>query len=243
MLKKITIISIISLFLIINSCKVTEPVGGNVSIDIPLAVEDFIWGDEVEIKANSTNIDKVTKIKFYIDDEMVLEDNLEPYVYNWDTSNIVYGEHTVKVTAYYNNDTEDSQTLTVYYSPCPILASDLANIANITETDAQGNLIEGGNIDPDDWYFTTRDSLISFGPAYPNPTTQSCFIPFEFDSQYTATMIIINRDYEIIATLFDDDNPDEDYVNWNAPENVNDIYRCIFHVSDSLHWHGDIIVE
>ena len=243
MFRKTTILSAIFLILVSFSCNVTEPVGGNVSIDIPLAVEDFIWGDEVEINANSTNMNKVTKIEFYINGDMVLEDNLEPYGYVWDTSNIIYGEHTVRVIAFYNNNTEDSQTITVYYSPCPIFASDLADFEGITDTDALGNLLDGANIDPDDWYFTIRDSLVSFGPAYPNPTSQSCFIPFELDASLSATMIVINRDHEIIATLFDNDNPDEDSKNWIAPANVNDIYRCIFHVSDDLHWHGDIIVE
>jgi hypothetical protein len=237
---------LVASFFFLLSCEITDPddeVAGEVSINIEISVEGFIWGDDVVIVANSTNIDKVEKVQFFIDDEMKLEDNFGPdYIYPWDTSNILYGEHIVRVTAFYDNDTQDSETETFYFSPCPIFESDVADISGITETDAQGNLIIDGEIDSDDWFTPGRDP-ISFGPAYPNPTSQSCFIPFELDDDLIGTMIIINRDFEIIATLFDDENPDDDYVLWSAPANVSDLYRVIFHVSDDEHWHGDLLVE
>ena len=46
-----------------------------------------------------SSIQSITKVEFYIDDELVETDNAEPYQYSWDTTLYTNGDHTIKVKA------------------------------------------------------------------------------------------------------------------------------------------------
>ena len=84
---------------------------------------------------------------------------------------------------------------------------------------------------------------LSFGPAHPNPNNGACSIPFALPAQSKISIIIIDKNGNLIDVICDG-TLSAGYHNivWNAPEN-NKLYRCIFHQSDSNHWHGDILVE
>ncbi|MEA2104031.1 MAG: hypothetical protein U9P79_05230 [Candidatus Cloacimonadota bacterium] len=244
MIKKILAIILIISGLFLLSCDINdEEVGGIVSIEIPSATDHFIWQNPVAIEVNSTNIENVEGVFIFIDDVLVIEDYIQPFGFNWSLSNVEYGNHIIEAKAFYDNGTEDTETTVVFYTPCPIFANDLTDFAGITETDIQGNLI--GTIDSTDWHFGDSLFTVTFGPAYPNPVSETCFIPFDLDQTREISMIIINSNFEIVDTLLDHDEftASSHYKTWTAPPNVNDIYRCIFHISDSLHWHGDILAE
>ena len=83
----------------------------------------------------------------------------------------------------------------------------------------------------------------SFGPAYPNPCESGCSIPFVLPESSEIIIIIIDEDGELIEILVKA-YMSAGYHNivWNTLEN-NKLYRCIFHQSDSNHWHGDILFE
>ncbi len=232
----------ISISMLINSCEqLVNP--GDVTIVITPSNEDFIWENEIIISVTATKVDKLDNIVIYIDNVEVIDDHIEPYEYTWQTTGISYGEHKIKAIGHYEGKTSRDE-IVVYFSPCAIFAEDLQNFTGITETDALGELT--GNIDPDDWHFeVAKDYALSFGPAYPNPLDEACFIPFSLTEAEEITMIIINQDHEIIDVLLNNHqyDPGTYFKSWSAPANVNDIFRCIFHAADSLHWYGDLLVE
>jgi hypothetical protein len=216
---------------------------GDVTIYVTPSVEDFIWENEIVISATATKVDDLDKIVFYIDGDEVFEDNIEPFEYTWNTATLTYEDHKVKAIAHYAEETSRDE-ITVFFSPCPIFSEDLDNFTGITETDIFGESV--GNIDDDDWHYEpARDYTVTFGPAFPNPASTYCNIPYHLDEPEYISMIVINSDHQIIDVLYNKFFHDsgDDYAEFSTPENVSDIYRVIFHVSDDKHWHGDILVE
>ena len=218
---------------------------GDIVISITPSVEDFIWENEILISAIATKVDDLDKIVFFIDGEEVFEDNIEPFEYIWNTATLSYADHTIEAVGYYDNKTSRDE-ITVFFSPCPIYEEDLQDFEDITETNIQGDLVNGGNIDDDDWNFGEGIVGTTFGPGFPNPANLYCNIPFTLEEEQYITIIIINDDHDIIDVLCNKElyqAGDDHFKTFQPPANVSDIYRVIFHISQDQHWHGDVLVE
>lgn len=88
----------------------------------------------------------------------------------------------------------------------------------------------------------------SFGPAYPNPTSNKVIIPFTVEglenNSFHVSILIIDKNGNLIDVICDGTYySSNNTITWVASNYINKLYRCIFHQSDSLHWHGDILVE
>lgn len=68
-----------------------------VSIDSP-ASEETLNG-EVQVMASVDSLNTCTGVNFYVDDDLVQNSTQAPYVYSWDTTASVTGNHTLKVKA------------------------------------------------------------------------------------------------------------------------------------------------
>ena len=89
------------------SCKLTSPENNS----------SFERGSIVSITANAVDFqDKsVTKVSFYLDDDLLYEDSTEPYSYYWDTSGFETKVYTIKsvVTDNEGNLVEDEVTISL----------------------------------------------------------------------------------------------------------------------------------
>jgi hypothetical protein len=86
--------------------------------------------------------------------------------------------------------------------------------------------------------------FFTVGPAYPNPCIDEVTIPYSLAQDSKVTIIIIDEDGKLITTLVNTTKSKGEYeIAW-IPENIEaGIYRCIYHVSQTYHWHGDILVQ
>ncbi|MFC1887433.1 Ig-like domain-containing protein [Candidatus Cloacimonadota bacterium] len=224
-----------------SSCSTDDDeYAGDVYIDITPSVGSFIWGNNSVVTVTMEDDELVDCVSIFIDDELVIEDHLAPYTFQWSTTQLQYGEHEIKATAEYRDNSLSTAIIVVHYIPCPLYETDLSLFEGISETDEQGNLT--GNIDPDDWLQFGDNS---FGPAYPNPASQVSNLTFNISEAMEVTAIIINQDHEIVEVVLDNQllqQGDHTYY-WVVPQNINDIYRCVIHTSTDLHTHGDILVQ
>ena len=238
-----------AILLILVSCDVNEDKeAGDVTITIDPYVIGYGWGDYFDITGAPESADKVDKVGIYIDNDLFIEDALEPYcVDDYDIRNWDYAIHEIKAKAVYSDGSNTVATISVNYSPCPIYESDVTEISGITETDAENDLIVDGNIDSDDWHFGEQYlGEITFGTAFPNPCSEAVTINYTItEGLPKVSMIVLNTNHDIIEVLIDNVNlsSGDKTETWVVPANVNDIYRVIFHASDGSHYHGDIIVE
>jgi len=243
-MKKIFGLLMLSLVLFTVSCDLFGPnQAGDVFIEITPSTSGYVWESDIEIIVTVDNEEKVNYVKIFVDNVEIIEDHLLPFSKVISTNQWQYGEHTIKSKAYYDDDSRSDKQITVSYICCPIFEEDLININGITETNAQGELI--GNIDESDWHFGDGVVGTTFGPAFPNPCQLSCSIQFNLEVESTVSIIIINSENEIIEVLLDNSTlaVGGHYLQWTAPENVNDIFRVIFHADDDFHWHGDVEVQ
>jgi hypothetical protein len=88
------------------------------------------------------------------------------------------------------------------------------------------------------------DIFFTVGPAYPNPSSAEVKIPYSLATEAKVTIIIIDADGNLIDTLISETKPKGEYeLIWYPDTNESGIYRCIYHVSQTYHWHGDILVQ
>jgi phosphodiesterase/alkaline phosphatase D-like protein len=99
-------------------------------VTITNPIDDAVVSGTVVISASVSNAPdrsaskgSTAKAEFYIDDVQIGIDTSEPYTYDWDTSTVAEGQHTIKVIA--TNDTgntsQDSITVTVVTSSGSLL--------------------------------------------------------------------------------------------------------------------------
>jgi Big-like domain-containing protein len=224
-----------------NSCSTgNDEYAGDVYIELTPSFGNFIWGNNSEIIVTMDDAELVDCVSIFIDNELVIEDHIEPFTYNWSTTQLQYGEHTITASAEYRDNSSSSTLVTVNYIPCPLYETDLTIFEGITETDEQGVLI--GNIDEDDWLVSGDNS---FGPAFPNPASQVSNLVFTISEEMEVTILIIDQDHELVETILDNQVLPQGSHNyyWVVPKNINDIFRCVIHTSTGLHTHGDILVQ
>lgn len=63
---------------------------------------------EITIKANATDKSGIDKVLFYVDNELLFEDNEEPYEYTYD------GKHEIKVVAYDAFENYAEEKISIY---------------------------------------------------------------------------------------------------------------------------------
>jgi hypothetical protein len=85
-------------------------------VSILSPINNSIISGNVNIIVNATDDVSVSKVEFYIDDNLYITDTEAPYTWQWDTRSFSNGQHTIKVKAYDNTKqtAEDSVSVTVY---------------------------------------------------------------------------------------------------------------------------------
>jgi hypothetical protein len=118
----------------IPTCFISQPSGG----------ASFVIGDTVEIQVTATDEDgQVTHVKFYIDNQLVLEDFESPFIYQWDTSDEIAGVLVIRAEAVDDEDAvgmSASIDLTLSVSILPA-ALDSAMTATLTRRIISDNFI------------------------------------------------------------------------------------------------------
>ena len=99
-MKRISILFIVS-FLFILSCedkveKDTTP--PELTISYPLSGSTV--GEVVSIKVITIDNTGILKVDFYIDNTMMVSDTTSPYDYEWNTTTVSEGSHTIKVVSH-----------------------------------------------------------------------------------------------------------------------------------------------
>lgn len=107
------IILILVVIITIFSCSIenTGPIDNEaptVAIINPANNSELSFGQEITIIVNATDNVEVSEVEFYIDGELVSEDESEPYKFVWNTGNIRDVEHIIHAKAY---DTSDNSTI------------------------------------------------------------------------------------------------------------------------------------
>ena len=65
----------------------------------------------ITIEVNASDDQGIDKVEFYIDGELIGEDEVAPYSYTWDKESLIPRRHKLKVIAYDNNGNNDSAEL------------------------------------------------------------------------------------------------------------------------------------
>lgn len=230
--------------LFVVSCEDKSKYAGDMSVIITESTQNYVWDDEIVISIDADNDEHIDKVKFYIDDVQKYEDNLAPFEYTINTSDWNCISYEIKVKVVYEDNSSTTESKVVQFIPCPIYESDLQNFTGVTETDCDGTVI--GNVDAGDWGDSGGEfPEFSFGPAFPNPTPLYTTIRFKTQNNARTSVIVINNNFEIVDTIIAKEFllTGEHTIQWAADENVNSIYRFIFHAEDGFHCHGDLIVE
>ncbi len=206
--------------------------------------EHFVWGDVIEISLElddeDIESDDIESVLFYIDNEMMTNDMVYPFSYQWGAEQYQYGSHRIDAKIQMWNRELHVISEDVNLMPCMITENDIDDFKNITETDIQGNII--GSTDNDDWY---NGFEYSFGPAYPNPVNDLAFIPLILTTPVEATIFVVDEDFEIVSVIFDEQHivNGNHIMHWSVQDQPAGLYRIICHLSDDNHWHGDIMVS
>ena len=98
-MKKLSVFSLIVSFLFILSCedkKDTTP--PELTISYPLSGSTI--GEVVSIKVITIDNSGILKVDFYIDNTMMVSDTTSPYDYEWNTTTVSEGSHTIKVVSH-----------------------------------------------------------------------------------------------------------------------------------------------
>lgn len=119
---------------------------------------------------------------------------------------------------------------------------------NITTNDTYSYWLELTSIDSCSNFYGPIEitiPLLSFGPAYPNPTEDQAIIPIHLSEEKEITMYVINETGDLLDVLMNY-NLESGLHNilWNASNKENGLYRVVFHCKDdTLHHYGDVLVE
>ncbi len=114
----------------------------------------------------------------------------------------------------------------------------------ITETDEDGNIIS----EDGDWCLRGQFLTTLFGPAYPNPATDSCEIFTQLFSQVNIRIEVYNSNRTLVRSLVSGQAPGQDFITtWDLNDNAgnrvqNGLYRA-FLILDEFRCHGDIMVR
>jgi hypothetical protein len=241
MYRKLALIAAAAVMLLLMACPSESEDAGDVTLSVSTSVGGYVWDPTINIAVTAENSDKVEKVTIWVDDVIIIEDALEPYGYsNYSTSSWDYGMHEIKAKAKYEDGSSTTQSLDVTFTPCPIFEDDLSEISGITGRNSMNEPI--GEPDPDDWHLSGDTTV---GPAFPNPCATFATIMYSLPSQQRVSMIVLNRNYEIVETLMAQElkSNGDHMLEWIAPANVNDIFRVVFHAEDGTHAHGDIEVQ
>ena len=106
---------VISMIIISCSDNETEPDTEAPTIEItnPLDNAELASESIIVITADANDNEGIDFVEFYIDSVLVSSDNISPYQYEWDTTNIL-GDHTIFAKAYDNaNNSATSDVVTV----------------------------------------------------------------------------------------------------------------------------------
>ncbi|MFC1493386.1 serine hydrolase [candidate division KSB1 bacterium] len=88
------------------------------SIVSPSETTVFYLGDEIEIRAEASDIDgDISVVRFLVDEATVSLDSISPYNYVWDSNGEDYGNHQLRIIAYddINNSSSSSVEITLNY--------------------------------------------------------------------------------------------------------------------------------
>ena len=76
--------------------------------------------NSTNVVANVTSGNPISKVEFYIDNQLKTQDTSSPYSYSWDTTQYSDGWHNVKVVAYDNSNVSASAQTSVFVYNAPI---------------------------------------------------------------------------------------------------------------------------
>ena len=114
-----SVIGFILISVLFNSCEKDENHPPNCKIIYPLQDTNLKRTDGLFIKANAFDQDVNMKgVKFFVDNELVLTKNQNPYVY-YDTNNLELGQHKIRVEAFdkHNYKSADEVQINVIGEP------------------------------------------------------------------------------------------------------------------------------
>jgi len=160
---------------------------------------DTVYGT-VSIQASALDDDEVSKVEFYIDDELKSTDTISPYAYSWDTTLYAGDTRTIKVTAYDNASQTSYSEISVTVLPNPIVSGNVktgegaglegvtitfSNEGGTTTTDSEGNYSHTVSYG---WSGTATPSLAgyTFDPA---TRTYTDVTSDQADQDHSATLL------------------------------------------------------
>ncbi len=147
----------------------------------------------VNVEASATDDVGVTKVEFYIDDiHQTPDDSSAPYSFNWNTSSVTNGAHTLKAIAFDNashSTTSSSVTITVSNDVTPPTVSITAPSNNSTLNDGSVNV----SVSASDDRAVTKVEFYVDGSLNSNDTTS----PYLFSWNATA------GDHSLTAKAYD----------------------------------------
>lgn len=244
-MKYLKILMICMGLLLIISCNMFDDQPSDVDMELAFSnqLETYVWGDVIEISIDfdeDEDEEDIELVRFFINNQLMLIDMVEPYQYEWSTESFDYDEYQIVAKIQVNSRNEYTLVEKVDLMPCQIKEDDLANFNGVTETDEQGICL--GYVDEDDWHHSFYNM---FGPAYPNPTSNISIIPFSFTEETDVTLFIVDNDFNIESILLDKVSLSigSYQFTWVAQEHPEGFYRAILHLSEDKHFHGDILVE
>ncbi|MEM2175247.1 MAG: Ig-like domain-containing protein, partial [Candidatus Micrarchaeia archaeon] len=94
-MKKFKFMMILLIFLFFTLLGFTFSAIKPVFIQIVNPKDGAIVDGVVNIETDVTDIERVSKVEIYIDDEKVLEKSELPFIYNWDTTKVAEGTHRI----------------------------------------------------------------------------------------------------------------------------------------------------
>lgn len=84
------------------------------SIISPLDNQQITSGEVVAIMVEASDDDgSITEVQFIIDEIEVYISNTQPYTYNWNTTGLAPGDHTIKAMCYDDDNASDSDEITI----------------------------------------------------------------------------------------------------------------------------------
>ena len=103
--------------LLFHSCTKTDDnnIAPSCEIIYPFESEECIKGDILTITVTSNDADGiVAEVSFFVDGNVIGSVNNAPYTYNWNTTGVSFGSHTLKVTSTDDGGKSTSDEIIIY---------------------------------------------------------------------------------------------------------------------------------
>lgn len=166
-----SLISIIAIVLIaIQGCKKNDTDNNKpptCNITSPISGQEIIKGETIIISATAGDADgTITEVQFYINGSQVGSVANKPYNYEWNTSDVTIGGHTLKVTCIDNNNASASDQIEVIVNEAPITITDARDGQQYTIVEIGDQTWFSKNLNyesADSWWYEDKES---YGEIY-----------------------------------------------------------------------------